>query len=156
MTTPGAKSAKGSSPPPRPNISYSQARRTISTFSCDIARAVSRRLRSRRERLAPTAPWLRAPRLAPRAQVDTSAYRPLVSALISNPSAASAAERERLLGVSVLLRQPCGFEGLFRFSINPLRGMARAESGFQQGGLHMKRLAASLALAAALTLLPAQ
>jgi hypothetical protein len=29
----------------------------------------------------------------------------LVSALISNPSAASAAERERLLGVSVLLRQ---------------------------------------------------
>ena len=32
---------------------------TISTFSCDIARAVSRRLRSRRERLAPTAPRLR-------------------------------------------------------------------------------------------------
>ena len=29
--------------------------RTISTFSCDIARAASRRLRSRRERLAPTA-----------------------------------------------------------------------------------------------------
>ena len=33
--------------------------RTISTFSCDIARAVSRRLRSRRERLAPTGPRLR-------------------------------------------------------------------------------------------------
>ena len=33
--------------------------RTTSTFSCDIARAVSRRLRSRRERLAPTAPRLR-------------------------------------------------------------------------------------------------
>ena len=35
--------------------------RTISTFSCDIARAVSRRLRSRRERLAPTGPRLRGP-----------------------------------------------------------------------------------------------
>ena len=32
----------------------SRWRCTISTFSCDIARAVSRRLRSRRERLAPT------------------------------------------------------------------------------------------------------
>ena len=40
-------------------------RRAISTFSCDIARAVSRRLRSRRERLAPTAPRLRGPRLRP-------------------------------------------------------------------------------------------
>ena len=38
-----------------------KALRTISTFSCDIARAVSRRLRSRRERLAPTAPRLRGP-----------------------------------------------------------------------------------------------
>jgi hypothetical protein len=38
-------------------------RRTISTFSCDIARAVSRRLRSRRERLAPTARRRRGLRL---------------------------------------------------------------------------------------------
>jgi hypothetical protein len=37
---------------------------TISTFSCDIARAVSRRLRDRRERLVPTAPRLRGLRLA--------------------------------------------------------------------------------------------
>src|SRR3954469_7282799 len=35
MTKSEAKSAAASSPP-RPNISYSQARRTISTFSCDI------------------------------------------------------------------------------------------------------------------------
>ena len=41
----------------------SYAALTISTFSCDIARAVCRRLGSRRERLAPTAPGLRGPRL---------------------------------------------------------------------------------------------
>src|SRR3954469_17962503 len=38
--------------------------------------------------------------------------RNVVSALISNPSAAAAAERERLLGVSVLLREPQVFEGV--------------------------------------------
>jgi hypothetical protein len=40
-------------------LKASKARYMSSTFSCDIARAVSRRLRSRRERLAPTAPRLR-------------------------------------------------------------------------------------------------
>src|SRR6266516_6833800 len=44
--------------------------------------------------------------------------RAFVSALISNPSAASAAERERLLGVSVLLRQPHGFEGVLLLLIH--------------------------------------
>ena len=38
---------------------------TTSTFSCDIARAVSRSLRTRRERLAPTAPRLRGPPATP-------------------------------------------------------------------------------------------
>ena len=47
------------SPPPRRLKPRSQACRTISTFSCDIARAVSRRLRSRRERLTPTGRGLR-------------------------------------------------------------------------------------------------
>ena len=44
-------------------LNASSSARTTSTFSCDIARAVSRRLRSRRERLARTAPRLREPRL---------------------------------------------------------------------------------------------
>ena len=42
-----------------PALNASKDVAQISTFSCDIARAVSRRLRSRRERPAPTAPWLR-------------------------------------------------------------------------------------------------
>ncbi len=45
--------------PKRSQVHGLGERRTISTFSCDIARAVSRRLRSQRERLAPTALWLR-------------------------------------------------------------------------------------------------
>src|SRR4051794_40250716 len=46
-----------------PREKASNAARTISTFSCDITRAVSRRLRSRRERLAPTGSGLRGPPL---------------------------------------------------------------------------------------------
>src|SRR4051812_43556403 len=82
--------------------------RPLVLLSCDIARAVSRRLRDRRERLAPTARRLRGlptgscrvsggrstvperigPRHLPEGHLET--------ALPSDPSAASAAERERL------------------------------------------------------------
>ncbi len=50
--------------------------RTISTFSCDIARAVSRRLRSRRERLAPTAPRLRGPGRGCRKRATPTTFPP--------------------------------------------------------------------------------
>jgi hypothetical protein len=42
ITTSGSKIASASARPPTPYFSYSKARRAISTFSCDIARSVSR------------------------------------------------------------------------------------------------------------------
>src|SRR5687767_3389212 len=60
-----------------------QTRRTISTFSCDIARAVSRRLRSQRERLAPTARRLRGPR--PHSGTCATSDELLVAKLADHP-----------------------------------------------------------------------
>ena len=157
-----------------PRLQRVEAARTISTFSCDIARAVSRRLRSRRERLAPTAAekpalaeWVPSgPRHVGTVKVDraatASAERPCERQTGEGPgffprprsdlagrgrepvkgvaSRTTAAERrswqsneDRSLspdlrqryvgslsgvGVSVLLRQPHGFEGFRAIQVN--------------------------------------
>ena len=56
-------------------VGFDNFARTISTFSCDIARAVSRSLRSRRERPAPTASQLRGP-VAGRCNTSTFSILP--------------------------------------------------------------------------------
>jgi hypothetical protein len=70
------------------DLTESMARRTTCTFSCDIARAVSRRLRSRRERLAPTAPRLRA-------QAKKCVRAPRGSARITDESRTTGSGRKR-------------------------------------------------------------
>ena len=66
----------------RSPVAALEARRTISTFSCDIARAVSRRLRSRRERLAPTGPRLATCRRRSRTDADRRCPRRAIVAAV--------------------------------------------------------------------------